>query len=277
MCLLEAIDMGGYVHTAAHSGMTKGNEMNQLFTRSGTEYTGEIKTNAKGKPTYTYKVSCNRCCEVNGQRMWIMGMENGRPYSHTGFDCWACHNTGFTSVKTAPLYTAEQLAKLNAAADKRNAAKAAKQAEILAQHKVAQNAFVELHKPFFDALDTLGGEFWIRFRNDMLNRMTAPTERQVALVQGEVAKRQQNANSVHFGAIGDRVEIQGMIERVISIDTNFGIKYINVIRCNNGNLAVYRGNYLGDKADAVHLMATVIEHGERDGVKQTIIQRPKKV
>jgi hypothetical protein len=206
-----------------------------------------------------------------------MGIENGRPYSHTGFDCWTCHNTGFTSVKTAPLYTAEQLAKLNAAADKRNAAKAAKQAEILAQHKAAQNAFVELHKPFFDALDTLSGEFWTRFRGDMVNRMTAPTERQVALVQGEVAKRQQNANSVHFGAIGDRVEIQGMIERVISIDTNFGIKYINVIRCNNGNLAVYRGNYLGDKADAVHLMATVIEHGERDGVKQTIIQRPKKV
>ena len=27
MCLLEAIDMGGYVHTAAHSGISKGNKV----------------------------------------------------------------------------------------------------------------------------------------------------------------------------------------------------------------------------------------------------------
>ena len=251
--------------------------MTQLFTRSGTEYTGEVQTNAKGKPTYTYKVSCNRCCEINGQRMWIMGLENGRPFSHTGFDCYACHNTGFTSVKTAPLYTAEQLAKLNATADKRNAVKAAKQAEIVAQHQAAQAAFVELHKPFFSALDSLTGEFWTRFRSDMLNRMKAPSERQLALVQGEVAKRQQNVTSAHFGAVGDRVEIQGTIERVISMDTHFGIKFINIIRCNTGNVVVHRGSYLGNKDDSIHVKATIVEHGERDGVKQTIIQRPKKV
>jgi hypothetical protein len=251
--------------------------MTQLFTRNGTEYTGAVNASAKGKPTYTYKVACNRCCEVNGQRMWIMGMENGRPYSHTGFDCWTCHNTGFTGVKTAPLYTAEQLAKLNATADKRAAAKAAKQAEILAQHRTAQAAFVELHKPFFDALNALNGEFWVRFHNDMLNRMTAPTERQVALVQGEVAKRQQNATSAHFGAIGERIEIAGTIERVITIDTHFGIKFINVIRCADGNVVVYRGGYIGDKDESICVKATIAEHTERDGVKQTIIQRPKKV
>jgi hypothetical protein len=249
--------------------------MTKLFTRSGTEYTGEIQANGKGKPTYTYKVPCNRCCEINGQRMWIMGIENGRPYSHTGFDCWTCGNTGYTSVKTAPLYTAEQLAKLNAAADKRNAVKAAKQAAIEAQHQAAKDAFIGLHKPFFDALDGLGGEFWTRFRNDMVNRMKEPTERQIALVQDEIAKRQQNVSSVHFGRIGDRIEIEGKIERVISMETNFGIKRINIIRCNNGNVVVYRGNYLGTKGEAIRMMATIAGHGERDGVKQTIVQRPK--
>lgn len=248
--------------------------MTQLYTRSGTEYTGEVKTSLKGKPTYTYKVSCNRCCEVNGQRMWIMGMENGRPYSHTGFDCWTCHNTGFTSIKTAPLYTAEQLAKLDAAAAKRNAAKAAKQAAIEAEHQAAKAAFVEMHKPFFDTLSGLTGEFWQRLHGDMANRMKAPTERQIELVNGEVAKRQQNATSAHIGAIGDRIEINGTIERVVSIETHFGIKNINIIRC-NGNVVVYRGNYLGSKGEPVRMMATVAEHGERDGIKQTIVQRPK--
>jgi len=251
--------------------------MTQLFTRSGTEYTGVVNTNAKGKPTYTYKVSCNRCVEIDGKRMWIMGIHNDRPYSLTGFDCWACHNTGFTSVKTAPLYTVEQLAKLNAAADKRNAAKAAKQAEILAQHNAAKDAFRDMHKSFFDALDALSGEFWVGFRGDMLNRMTAPTERQIALVNGEVAKRQQNATSAHFGTIGERVEISGTIERVIAIETHFGIKLINIIRCNNGNVVVYRGGYLGGKDESINIKATITDHTERDGVKQTIIQRPKKV
>lgn len=249
--------------------------MTKLFTRSGTEHTGAVSSNDKGQPTYTYDVACTRCCVVNGQRLWIMGMENNRPYSHTGFECWTCRNTGITGTKTARLYTEDQLAKLNATADKRNATKAAKQAEILAQHQAAQAAFVELHKPFFSALDSLTGEFWTRFRGDIVNRMQTPSERQLALVQGEVAKRQQNASSAHIGAVGDRVEIEGQIERVISMDTHFGIKFINIIRCNNGNVVVYRGNYLGDKGDTVHLMATVVEHGEREGVKQTIIQRPK--
>lgn len=248
--------------------------MTQLFTRSGTEYTGEVKTSLKGKPTYTYKVSCNRCCEIDGRRMWIMGFENNRPYSLTGFDCWTCHNTGFTSIKTAPLYTAEQLAKLDAAAAKRAAAKAAEHAAIQAQHQAAKDAFIGLHKPFFDALDGLGGEFWTRLRNDMANRMKEPTERQIALVGGEIAKRQQNATSAHIGSIGARIEIEGTIERVISMETQFGIKHINIIRC-NGNVVVYRGNYLGSKGDAIRMMATVAEHGEREDVKQTIVQRPK--
>ena len=248
--------------------------MTKLFTRSGAEYTGEVQTNLKGKPTYTYKVSCNRCCEVNGKRMWIMGMENGRPYSHTGFDCYACHNTGFTSIKTAPLYTAEQLAKLDTAAAKRNAVKAAKQAAIEAEHQAAKAAFVEMHKPFFDTLSGLTGEFWQRLHSDMVNRMKTPTERQIELVNGEVAKRQQNLTSIHIGAIGDRIEINGTIERVVDIETPFGIKSISIIRC-NGNVVVYRGNYLGSKGKKINMIATVIEHGERDGVKQTIVQRPK--
>jgi hypothetical protein len=249
--------------------------MTKLYTRSGTEYTGKVGSTDKGHPTYTYDVACTRCCVVNGQRMWIMGMENGRPYSHTGFDCWTCGNTGVTSTKTARLYTEDQLAKLNATADKRNAAKAAKQAEALAQQEAAKQAFINLHKPFFDELGTLTGEFWAKFSGDLQSRMTAPTERQIALVNGEIAKRQQNAASAHIGAVGDRVEIEGEIERVISMETHFGIKHINIIRCNNGNVVVYRGNYLGAKGDLVHLMATVTEHSIYNDVKQTIIQRPK--
>lgn len=257
--------------------------MTQLFTRSGTEYTGEVKTSLKGKPTYTYKVSCNRCCEINGQRMWIMGIENGRPYSHTGFDCWACGNTGFTSIKTAPLYTAEQLAKLDAAADKRQVARQAKyqaeQAKVAAERAEKEAAYRAQHADFLAKIATLctgnGSDFWDRMAADLLMAFRSPSKRQIALVDGELVKRQQNATSVHIGTIGDRIEIEGTIERVVSVKTQFGIMNVNVIRCANGNVVVYRGNYLGSKSEPVHMMATIAEHTEYNGIKQTIVQRPK--
>lgn len=253
--------------------------MTQLYTRSGTEYTGNVQFNAKGKPTYTYDVACTRCHVINGQRLYVMGMLNGKPYSRTGFDCWACGNTGVTSTKTAPLYTAEQLSKLNATADKRQAERQAKHeaAQALAAKEQADKlaAFKAEHAEFCADLNGLTGEFWNGFRDGFYKRLQAPTERQIALVKGEIVKRQQNAVSAHIGAIGDRVEIVGKIERIVDIDTPFGIKTINTIRCNNGNVVIYRGNYLGSKDEPVHMMATVVEHGERDGVKRTIVQRPK--
>lgn len=253
--------------------------MTQLYTRSGTEYTGNVQLSAKGKPTYTYDVACTRCHVINGQRLYVMGMLNGKPYSRTGFDCWACGNTGVTSTKTAPLYTAEQVAKLNATADKRQATRQAQHeaAQALAAKELADKlaAFKAEHAEFCADLSGLTGEFWDGFRDGFYKRLQAPTERQIALVKGEIAKRQQNAVSAHIGAIGDRVEIVGKIERVITTESFYGTKHINIIRCDNGNVVVYRGNYLGGKDDAVHIVATVAEHSEYSGIKQTIVQRPK--
>lgn len=253
--------------------------MTQLYTRSGTEYTGNVQLSAKGKPTYTYNVACTRCHVINGQRLYVMGMLNGKPYSRTGFDCWACGNTGVTSTKTAPLYTAEQLSKLNATADKRQAERQAKHeaAQALAAKEQADKlaAFKAEHAEFCADLDGLTGEFWDGFRDGFYKRLQAPTERQIALVKGEIAKLQQNVTSAHIGAIGDRIEIIGKIERVITTESFYGIKHINIIRCESGNVVVYRGNYLGGKDDAVHIVATVAEHTEYNGVKQTIVQRPK--
>lgn len=253
--------------------------MTQLFTRSGTAYNGKVGTNDKGQPTYTYDVACNRCHVVNGQRLWIMGMENGRPFSYTGFDCWTCGNTGVTGSKTAVLYTAEQLAKLDAAQAKRQATR---QAKLDAAREVAERqqaearaGFAALHSDFCQQLDQLQGEFWTGFRDSFYKRLSAPTERQVALVNAEVAKLQQNATSEHFGNAGDRVELTVTVERVIGIDTVYGTKWINILRCDNGNVAVHKGSYLATQGEQIKIKATVVDHTVRDGVKQTIVQRPK--
>ncbi len=259
--------------------------MTQLYTRSGTEYTGKVELNAKGKPTYTYDVACTRCHVINGQRLYVMGMMNGKPYSRTGFDCWTCGNTGVTSTKTAPLYTAEQVAKLNATADKRQAARQAKhqaeQAKVAAERAEKEAAYRAQHADFLAKIATLctgnGSDFWDRMAADLLMAFRSPSERQIALVDAEVAKRQQNATSAYIGAVSDRIEIVGTIERVITTESFYGIKRINIIRCNDGNVVLYRGNYIGGKDDSVHIMATVAEHTVYNGVKQTIVQRPKHV
>jgi hypothetical protein len=60
-----------------------------------------------------------------------------------------------------------------------------------------------------------------------------------------------------------------------------GFNYIFIMEDADQNVFIYKGTSgaLTDcyENDAVSLMATVQEHSERDGVKQTIIQRPKKV
>ena len=59
--------------------------------------------------------------------------------------------------------------------------------------------------------------------------------------------------------------------------------WVFVTEDSDGNVVVYKGSghlYNADgqgatKGDKVAVKATIKEHGERDGVKQTIIARPK--
>ena len=51
---------------------------------------------------------------------------------------------------------------------------------------------------------------------------------------------------------------------------------LNLVRDQAGNLLVYKGlSDIGQQGETVTLKATVKEHNIRDGVQQTVIQRPK--
>jgi hypothetical protein len=57
----------------------------------------------------------------------------------------------------------------------------------------------------------------------------------------------------------------------------YGFSYINICRDADGNVVIYKGTQNWGKGTEVACMATVKDHAVRDGVKQTIIQRPTKV
>lgn len=256
--------------------------MEQLFNRDGSRFDG-IPSSSNGKAVRYVPVACDRCHVINGQRVWLMGMMNGKPYSTTGFDCWTCSNTGVRGERKERLYTAKELARVNKAAATRAARKAEANriaAEQAAAARVAKDAALRAENAEFIAkLETLTGEFWDGFRESFFQRAEAPTARQIELVDAEVARRSQNASSAFVGALGAKIEVSVTVERIITLPNyGFGISYINLLRDDRGNLLVYKGlSDLGNVGETSTIKATVKEHSVRDGVQQTVIQRPKVV
>lgn len=95
-------------------------------------------------------------------------------------------------------------------------------------------------------------------------------------------------HSEHVGTVGEMVNLHRLrLEFVKGFDGFYGTTWIHVMKDPSGNVVVYKGSkrlttgpnrYLDrdlNKGDLVSLRCKVKEHGERDGVKQTVVQRPK--
>lgn len=259
--------------------------MEQLFTRSGDLYTKAPEFNEAGKPVYTRHIPCDRCHVINGQRVWCMGIENGRPFSTTGFDCWTCGNTGIRGATEERLYTAAELAKVQKAAATREARKQAKALEaqrIAAEQREAKKAaFYSYNAAFLEALKGLcSGDdqnFWDRLYADLTATLRDPSERTITMVHDEVAKRAVNAESEFVGVEGDKVTLTITVEKIVTLYSDlYGATYLHLCRDQDGNVIVYKGNAnIGAPNDTNAVKATVKAHQIYNGVRQTIIQRPK--
>tara|TARA_Y100000114_G_C11738722_1_gene317748 strand:- start:759 stop:1544 length:786 start_codon:yes stop_codon:yes gene_type:complete len=92
--------------------------------------------------------------------------------------------------------------------------------------------------------------------------------------QAEIEAKRNKSN--HVGNIKDRIDITATITFVKSIDTHFGVSLLTILENDNGDVFKYFGSVdLGDKGDKITIKATVKDHAEYDGVKQTVITRPK--
>jgi hypothetical protein len=87
------------------------------------------------------------------------------------------------------------------------------------------------------------------------------------------------ANSQHIGAVGDKVTLTITVERVIVLKSEFYIdNYITIARDEQGNAITYKGRSdIGGKGDTVTVKASIKEHTVYNGIRQTVIQRPKVV
>jgi hypothetical protein len=100
------------------------------------------------------------------------------------------------------------------------------------------------------------------------------------------AQREADLRSVHVGVEGKRGEFTATMSFQTSYDTQFGRTYITGLRDAEGNILIAKGSpvmYKDAKGDegpvqkgmTIRFAAFVKAHGERDGVKQTLVNRVK--
>lgn len=94
-----------------------------------------------------------------------------------------------------------------------------------------------------------------------------------------------NASRKFLGEIGKKLEVELTVKKVIKIEGasfsyyDSGISYLFIMEDADSNVVVYKGRsgvFMElEEGATIRLQATVKDHGVRNDVKQTIIQRPK--
>lgn len=233
---------------------------------------------AIGSGTFSTTRSCFRCGGVGGSEAWVA----------TGWKCYNCGGVGkFAAV--GKCYTAEKLAKLRATAERKEAARAAeaaaKRGAYLAEQAAIFDSWQAANAPAIDAL-YLGRGLDVSIVSEAIgkidNRETiSETHLDVALsiVIARLATVDIRNASTFVGTIGERIELELTVEKIL--DFSFGqfptiYSYLQLCRDAAGNRIVYKGSkILADEGERVKVKATVAEHDEYKGERQTKIQRPK--
>ena len=146
------------------------------------EVAGTYKqTNEKGKPFISHVNRCSRCGGAGGSDKW----------APTGWTCYQCGGTGKGSLVVYKLYvyklyTAEQLAKLNATRDKKNAVKEATRVAAQAVKDAHRAAYRETFKLNNNILFARAAQLNDEFINTMVAQCierTSITVPQIELIE----------------------------------------------------------------------------------------------
>lgn len=125
-----------------------------------------------------------------------------------------------------------------------------------------------------DAIDEWGG---LTERQHLAAR--ASLQRAKDTLTGREVKRaaehEQNLKSQHVGAVGERRRFELTVDRVLEFEGIYMMTYFNICRDESGNVVVYKGTNRWTRGEVIRCVATIKKHDSRDGVAQTIIQRPK--
>ena len=207
-----------------------------------TPYSGEVEIDTSKKSKKAYGIGhCWKCHNGNGI-FWKKTWNGAFPDT-----CWSCNGTGKGKVR---LYTLKQV---------QGQIKRAEKNHILYLNKVA-----------------LGNEI------NALKRIAYNySEKGVALRAKRLAWKKEKIltknNSEFVGQVKDRGTFDLTLTFRKGFDTDFGVSFLNTLKDAQGNVFTYWGNsFLDVEVDTtITVKATIKDHREYDGTKQTVINRPK--
>lgn len=82
--------------------------------------------------------------------------------------------------------------------------------------------------------------------------------------------------STYIGEVGQKVTLKLTIGHIHTYEGYYGLQFINIMTDENHNVVIYKGSKaLGAKGSAITVACKVKAHVEREGTKQTVIERPK--
>jgi hypothetical protein len=256
--------------------------MTQLFNRNRVAF--EANTTVKDKPARVYIAKCNRCGGAGGSDAW----------KWTGYTCYDCGGSGRAGRSTVErLYTVEELDVLDARKAKADAKRQAKADAKAAAERAAADERRAVFMQDHAALIARAERFASRseFVADVLARMIERcevTEKQAAAIattcdklEAIEAAKVRDLDSQYIGQVGKRIEIAVTVAAVFSYERPcFGAAWhmqtvwIVSMRDDAGNVIVSKSpSFSAEKGEAITIRATVKEHSEYKGVRQTIVQR----
>ena len=165
--------------------------------------------------------TCTRCGGGGGSSAW----------AHTGWTCFDCGGVGHLGHKMVPVYSAEKLAKLEAAAEKRQAKAAKKRQETMdaaaAVRQANLAAFERDNVEFLKiARDFAGDSAFIADVLATAERKQKITPRQFECVMEACRKaakrRQEEANAIDVPRTDERVEITGRVLTAKWVENQYG-------------------------------------------------------
>lgn len=256
--------------------------MSELFLRHANEpFTG--KTVKEGRKVLgVVRHMCGRCGGAGRAEQWRF----------TGYTCYDCGGNGHLGDKLVPLYTAEQIATLNerkAKADEKRRvkaeAKAAMQAEAANARRndflLVHGALIERAKPYMES-DTFVADVVGRglTRAELSDKQVAALIHALDKIEAREAARR---GSNYIGEIGKRIEAEVTVERVHTFSRpSFNAHwvqetvYIVTMRDAYGNAVVSKSTaFSAEPGEVLVIRATVKDHSEYNGEKQTVVNRVK--
>lgn len=250
--------------------------MTQFFFRHGPALTEDENDRvlvrfARGDSGYlTRDEDCSRC----GGAGWF-----AVPQWPEGGICFQCRGR-CQLPRTHRVFSAEKLAVLVNAADKKTAKKIA---EATAKRERQRQDFITWAKPhgkLIGGILTAKGRFMSDLASKLRQRWTL-SEKQLDAAQriltSQAEQVAQDAASNYVGVIKTRIEFEAHVIGVYGSEGFYGHTDIVKFRDADGNLFVwFASGYTGlEREDRISIKGTIKEHSEFRGVKQTALTRCK--